>query len=554
MNMNGSGKDKMQETEALRQQAEKRLHRSVRDAHLLPKESILELMHELEVHQVELETRNEELGRAQSELEASRQRYADLYDLAPIAYVTLDHRGIICEANHTAAELLGVEREQLLHRGLHQFVAKDSQEIFHKFLHRVFDGGDRQSCELELRRNQGRALNRGIPLNVCLVASATRDSDGNAIFCQMALIDVTERKRTEAFSRREEAWFRSLIETTQDAFISIDRQGRIVEVNPSAEKIFGYQKNEIVGQKVNILMPEPCASEHDGYIARYEKTGESHAIGRIRTMTARRKNSELFPVELSVTEIPTGGGAHYAALMREVSDRVKLQEQLIEAQRLAAIGATAAKFAHEVGNPLNNIYMTVQLLARRLEQAGVTDEKSLGTFQIVVKEIKRLNSLLGDFRSLYRDDQYNFQPVSIAQVVRHLLDVEEKGYLDQGVRVECAIAADLPLVIADGDKLEQALLNLCKNAAEAMPQGGTLTVRVAMEGTETMIEVTDTGCGVPEGIDIWEPFKTTKSLGTGLGLVIVRQIIAAHHGTITYESEAGKGTTFRLSLPLSRAE
>ncbi|MGE5304893.1 MAG: PAS domain S-box protein [Alphaproteobacteria bacterium] len=552
--MKADGKSKTQEKEALRQRAQERLCQSVRDCHALPKESILDLMHELEVHQVELEIQNEELRRANSEVDASRQRYADLYDFAPIAYVTLDHQGVICEANLTATKLLGVEREHLLHRGLHLFVVKGSQEIFNEFLGRVFDDDGQHSCELELRRNQGKPLNQGTPLNVCVLTSPRRDSDRDSVFCQMALIDITERKRSETLIYREQLWLRSLIETTQDAFVSIDRQGHIVEFNPAGEKIFGYQKNEIVGQKVNILMPEPYASEHDDHIARYKKTGKPHAIGRIRTVTAKRKNGEPFPMELSVTEIPMNDGARYAALMRDISDRVKLQEQLIESQRLAAIGATAAKFAHEVGNPLNNIYMTIQLLSRRLEQAGVTDEKSLGTFQTIVKEIKRLNSLLGDFRSLYRDDRYNLQPVSIAQVVRHLLDVEEKGYASQGVRFECLIDADLPLVIADGDRLEQALLNLCKNAVEAMPEGGTLTVRVAMQGTDTVIEVSDTGIGVPEGIDIWEPFKTTKSLGTGLGLVIVRQIIVAHRGTITYESEVGKGTTFRLNLPLRRAE
>ena len=129
------------------------------------------------------------------------------------------------------------------------------------------------------------------------VAAPLAWDDGTAV--QVIMRDVTEQ-------RRAEAWVRSLIETTQDAVISIDRQARIVLFNAAAERIFGYQPEEVVGQKVNMLMPEPYASEHDGYIERYERTGEPHAIGRIRTVSARRKNGETFPIELSVAQIRLG--------------------------------------------------------------------------------------------------------------------------------------------------------------------------------------------------------------------------------------------------------
>ena len=144
------------------------------------------------------------------------------------------------------------------------------------------------------------------------VAAPLAWDGGTAV--QVIMRDVTEQ-------RRAEAWVRSLIETTQDAVVSIDRQARIVLFNPAAQRIFGYQPEEVVGQKVNMLMPEPYTSEHDGYIERYERTGEAHAIGRIRTVTAKRKNGEIFPIELSVARIPTDQEVQYGAFIRDISDK-----------------------------------------------------------------------------------------------------------------------------------------------------------------------------------------------------------------------------------------
>ena len=136
----------------------------------------------------------------------------------------------------------------------------------------------------------------------------------------------------------------------------------------AAERTFGYTAEEIVGRKVNELMAEPYGSEHDEYIDRYERTGEAHAIGRIRTVTAKRKSGELFPIELSVTEIEVDEDVHYAAFIRDISEKAKLQEQLVERERLATIGTTAAKIGHELANPLNGMSLTIQLLEQRLNR------------------------------------------------------------------------------------------------------------------------------------------------------------------------------------------
>lgn len=366
------------------------------------------------------------------------------------------------------------------------------------------------------------------------------------------LIDVTQRKLGEEAVRRNAAWLNNLITTTQDAFISIDRQGCIVRFNPAAEAIFGYPRAEVEGQKVNLLMPEPYGSEHDGYITRYERTREPHAIGQIRTVSARRKNGEVFPIELSVTEVEADDEVHYGAFIRDISEKIHFQEQLIERERLAAIGTTAATFAHEIGNPLNGMSTNAQLLERRLAKAGDGLDARLASYVSNIRhEVTRLTNLLYEFRSISRRQSFALQSLDLARVIQELLAVETPHYIDRGVQVEFLVPAGLPPVRADGDKLKQVFLNLCKNAVEAMPAGGTLTLRAHAAQEQVNIEVTDTGEGIPEGVHIFEPFVTTKAEGTGLGLSVVQQIITAHGGTLSYTSTSGQGTTFTVVLPLS---
>jgi PAS domain S-box-containing protein len=222
------------------------------------------------------------------------------------------------------------------------------------------------------------------------------DSEGNVVRAVGSHADITEHKRTEA-------WLRSLVETTQDAVISIDQAGLMDQFNPAAERIFGYTRAEVYGQKVNLLMPEPYRSEHDNYITDYEHTRQARAIGRIRTVTAQRKNGEIFPIELSVTELKMDQKVRYGAFIRDISEKVRLQEQLVERERLAAVGTIAAKLAHEIGNPLNGMSMNVQLLERRLTRNDNDgDERSLGYIRNIQGEIDRLTLLLQDFRAMSR--------------------------------------------------------------------------------------------------------------------------------------------------------
>lgn len=367
---------------------------------------------------------------------------------------------------------------------------------------------------------------------------------------QRLLADVSDEKTKHHGS---EAWLQSLIEATQDAVISIDRRGRVAIFNSAAEKIFGYSRAEIHGHPLQQLMPEPYAREHEGYVQHYEQTHEARAIGKIRTVSAKRKNGEVFPIELSVTEVRTENQVHYAAFIRDISERVQLQERLLERERLAMVGTTAAKLVHEIGNPLNSMSVALQLLQRRLGQSA-GEEPVRSAFQSLTGQITRLANLLQEFRSLSRRHEPKLQPLDLRLVVDDVLSAEAPMYAERNIIVERALAPNLPMIHADQDKLKQALLNLCKNAMEAMPGGGTLTVRAGNSGSQVFLEIADTGMGIPYGVNILEPFVTTKAEGTGLGLPIVRQIVSAHGGTLNYTSSPGSGTTFTVFLPQGRQD
>jgi PAS domain S-box-containing protein len=512
----------------LREAAEQRIKESTRELHALPKKDVLELIHELEVHQVELEIQNEELRQSQAELEESRQKYFELYDMAPVGYATMDRNGILREINLTGAELLGQERARLKGKRFASFLALPCRHEFDRFLRRVFASAKREETELTIRHG-GKA-----PMIVFLTGAAILDSRGSETYCQMALTDITARKTAEF-------WLQRLIDVAQDAVVSIDRRAQIALFNPSAERMFGYTPEEVLGKKVNMLMAEPYASEHD-------QTGERRAIGKIRTVAARRKNGEIFPIELSVIEDGEGSEARYVALVRDISERVQLQAQLVEQERLAAVVETAAKVAHEIANPLNAISMTITLLDRHVKESAngtaMTDLKRMES------EVSRLKDLLYEFRDLSRPESYEFRPTALVEIAEEVLALGKDHYDEKNIRVEMIFDPGLPPVLGDRVKIKQALINLCKNSEEAMPEGGTLTLRGYESKGRSLVEVTDTGIGIAEDFGLFEPFKTTKISGTGLGLVIVRQIVSRHQGSLSYISELGKGTTFTLSFPI----
>jgi two-component system, LuxR family, sensor kinase FixL len=345
---------------------------------------------------------------------------------------------------------------------------------------------------------------------------------------------------------------RQLVETCQDAVIFIDHEGWIRMANPSAERIFGYDPGELVGTDVRNLMGEPYATNHRAYVDHYEETGQKRAIGQIRQVMARRKNGHEFPIELSVTQLADeGDGSRYGAFIRDVSEKVKLQSELMERERAATLGTTASMLVHEIGNPLNNMALQLQALRRRVaKHEGAED--SIPKVDACLSEIERLSRLVQEFRALSGRRRIIKKSIRLTKVIESVL--ANMTRFASEVQVKRVFEDEELEVMADSDKIQQVLLNLCHNAIEAMPNGGTLTLRTRKSATDFVLEVGDTGTGIAPGLEIFEPFVTSKADGTGLGLAICSEIIREHGGTIAYETTEGEGTVFRIRLPLKDHE
>lgn len=262
---------------------------------------------------------------------------------------------------------------------------------------------------------------------------------------------------------------------------------------------------------------------------------------------------EFFSTETKESDDRLADAIRHAGIqLGRAFERKDAEVKLRMEERLATIGRTAALLAHEIGNPLAGMAMTIHILKEELSNhEELSGDEILFSVHALSGEINRLASLLQNFRSLAQPQQIELKPTNLCDVAKELLAVERSSYSSHRIQVAVDFPLDLPLIMADQDKLKQVLLNLCRNAIEAMADGGKLTMKAFVSGEHLHLHIIDTGVGILGGIRIFEPFVTTKSEGTGLGLMIVKQIVSAHEGTISYTSERGKGTVFKLTFPLA---
>jgi PAS domain S-box-containing protein len=354
--------------------------------------------------------------------------------------------------------------------------------------------------------------------------------------------------RTTEKLRESEERFQVLIESIQDyAIYILDPDGFVISWNPGAQRIKGYSAKEIVGKHFSRFY-----TPDDIRVNKPKRNLEAAAAkGRYEDESIRvRKDGSFFCASVLITAIRDASGtlSGFAKVVRDITERKESEQRLREAERLAALGTTAAVFAHEIANPLNGLSTSLQLVTNLMDQSDYHNPLLKETIQGANQEIMRLSSLLKDYRSLARPQTIRLQPSNLRQIVEEVLAPNIKHYQDAGVSVTVEFDENLPLVALDPGKIKQVILNLCKNAVEAMPEGGLLTVRAYQTGDSVILEFRDSGHGIPEGFEPFHLFKTTKPQGTGLGLPIVQQIVIDHHGTVDYVSELGKGTTFRVSL------
>jgi two-component system, LuxR family, sensor kinase FixL len=379
-----------------------------------------------------------------------------------------------------------------------------------------------------------------------------------------------QRIRTTLMTRdtlAREAHLKSILDTVPEAMIVIDEKALMQSFSSAAERLFGYTAEEAIGQNVKILMPNPYRDAHDGYMQRYLTTGERRIIGIGRVVVGLRKDGSTFPMELAVGEMKSGARRFFTGFIRDLTERQKtearlqeLQSELVHISRLTAMGEMASTLAHELNQPLSAISNYLKGSRRMLE--GAPDERSVtlrGALEKAADQAMRAGQIIRRLRDFVSRGETERRVESIAKLVEEASALALVGVKDRGIRVRFQFDPSVDLVLADRVQIQQVLLNLIRNAMDAMEESTTrdLVINIVPEGrTHVRISVSDTGSGIsPEIADqLFTPFLTTKRQGMGVGLSISRTIVEAHGGRIWVEPNEPSGTIFHFTLMVVNEE
>jgi two-component system sensor kinase FixL len=359
----------------------------------------------------------------------------------------------------------------------------------------------------------------------------------------------------------ESALLRSILETVPDAMIVIDESGTVQFFSSAAERLFGYAASEVGGQNVRMLMPQPYRGQHDGYLARYRATGERRIIGTGRVVVGRRKDGTTFPMELSVGEANPTGRRLFTGFVRDLTERQQterrlheLQDGLLHVSRVRSMGQMAAALAHELNQPLTATANYVRAALRLLGTPEPDLDRVRQAMNRAVDQTLRSGEIIRRLRSFVARGEVMRQSQSVAVVVEEACGLALVGAKERGVKVMINMAPDLPEALIDRVQIQQVVLNLIRNAMEAMNGAPRdLVIDVSPRVDHVLVSIADTGTGVPAEIEakLFQPFITTKPEGMGIGLSVCRTIIEAHSGRLWMEPNPGGGSVFHFTLPTS---
>ena len=307
----------------LRRQAEARLRMTKRDVAAMPVKDVQQLVHELQVHQIELEMQNDELRRTQLELEAVRDRYVDLYDFSPAGYLTLDTHGTIVEANLRAGTLLGLNRKNLIGQPLAGFIAPSAEGTFQRYCQEVLQRGTRQTCEVSLR------IEDGVSRWIHFESLAVHDEPGSITHWRTALLDVSDRKRAEQQLEAQREQREEIIGSTMDAIITMDEQERVMLFNRAAESLFLCPAADAIGQPFDRLIPKRFRPVRYGHMSAFAPAQATvRSMGRVSTLFGLRTNGEEFPFEASISHARVDGQDLFTVILRDITERKVAEEAL----------------------------------------------------------------------------------------------------------------------------------------------------------------------------------------------------------------------------------
>ena len=395
-------------------------------------------------------------------------------------------------------------------------------------------------------------------------AEPVKNEEGTVIQWVGIALDIHERKQAEERLRRSEAHLNSILNTVPDAMVVINEQGLIQSFSAAAVTMFGYEPEEIVGTNIKFLMPPPYREQHDANLRRYRETGRGNIIGTGRVVVAQRKDGSTFPIELQVGEMVSGNERFYTGFIRDLTERheaegrmQQLQSEIIHMSRMTALGEMASTLAHEINQPLTAISTYLKGSRRILERMDGPEVATLrGAVNEAAEQALRAGEVIRHLRDFVSRGESEREIQSLRRLIEEACALALVGAKEKSVHVMFDFPTGNPVVLVDRIQIQQVLLNLIRNAIEAMQdvdRRDLIVGAVDIPGEQTIeIFVSDTGRGIRPEIreKLFHPFNTSKHNGMGVGLSICRTIVESHGGKIWAEANPNGGTTFRLTLRL----
>lgn len=370
--------------------------------------------------------------------------------------------------------------------------------------------------------------------------------------------NLRDERKMKALAE-DESRYRTMVNTAADAIVAVDAAGSIVALNPAAENMFGYAAGELAGRDVAELLP-PQSADVKNKPARWMLDRENSV--RAWAIFARRRNGEVFPVDISVGESNTPGNEMLIYIIRDATERKRVEHdarerlrELAHASRVAAMGEMTSGITHEVNQPLTAIVSFAKACLRMLETGTANPEVLSKTLQKIAHQGERASHIVGRLRELSRKGVNSPASLNINDLVKDVLDLSRHDISSRNIQLNLDLSPGLAEILADKVEIEQVVLNLVRNAIDAMDEAGTadavLAVQTKSSAAGVEVTVSDTGAGIAESAmpHLYETFFTTKTKGVGLGLSISRNIAEAHGGRLWLTRNPIRGTSFHFSLP-----
>ena len=473
------------------------------------------------------------------------------------AIYMVDPQGYVTVWNHGAERLTGWSETEALGRPMSIFYpdpAVAAGEAERDLAQARAEG--------RLVREEWRRRKNGSEFLAHVTMTALHDGEGRLRGFGKVVRDITAERASERTLAASAEQFRTILATVPDAMVLIDATGTIRSFSRAAEVMFGYAASEIIGSNVSRLMPEPDHSRHDSYIRRYLETGEKRIIGHGRTVIAARRDGSHFPIELSVAEANGPDGRIFTGFIRDLSERFDseeqiehLQQELVHASRLSAMGTMAATLAHEINQPITSIATFVRG-ARKLIRGGERDRIAEITeaLDLANEEAMRAGEIVHRLRDFVARGDLEKSAEPLPELIAEASRLVLIGARETRIETEFECDPALAPVFVDRIQIQQVLVNLMRNAIEAMADSPVRRLRVSAHTGENgfaHVIVADTGPGLAPGVagDLFRAFHGTKRNGLGLGLSICRTIVEANGGKIWAAPRAGGGTEFHFTLP-----